>query len=304
MQLVIDPKIIPVGATARVRVAPGSGESLPGEVIRICATGLTDDLESHPPHPTLLLTFVRPGHCRIIARCEPNGDGDPLRVSASCVVGEAEDFELLRRLGCPSAELRSWFKQLATGRVPAWIDNRDHFLCSCYRHLEAESDRRKVLELLLQLYEEHAVGWAAGAMWRPHPHDQENILQIAALNAWKVLPHFTEESEGRPFGPYYRKIVCNAVKGYYHRPDRPTELPPDTPDPADEAERKDLFDAMYTSLDQLTAEHRQVLVCRFLEGMTLEAVAKRLGLSTTTAHRREQETLEFLRKQFERGSES
>jgi RNA polymerase sigma-70 factor (ECF subfamily) len=72
-------------------------------------------------------------------------------------------------------------------------------------------------------------------------------------------------------------------------------LPSKSPPPDEEAEREERKRLLREALAQLDPHDREILWLRFIEGLTLQEIADRLGISVATAHRRVKEALEHLR---------
>ena len=110
----------------------------------------------------------------------------------------------------------------------------------------------------------------------------EDCLQEAAIRAWRAIGRF---DPGRPFAPWFLKIVVNEALKARRRP-RLFELPEDI------AGTTDLFEgladrhAVADALALLDTAHRAPLVLFYFNDLTEKEIAAVLGLRVTTVKSR------------------
>ena len=137
--------------------------------------------------------------------------------------------------------------------------------------------------------------------------DADEIAQEAFLSAWRGLKFFRGESS---FSTWIYRLTTNAAIDYLRRErkqgqsvsldDEETfaEPPARDPGPQGQAERRELRRLLQQGLLSLSAEHRQVLLLRELEGMSYEEIAQALDLDLGTVKSRIARAREKLRKYF------
>ena len=132
-----------------------------------------------------------------------------------------------------------------------------------------------------------------------NPEDALDLAQEAFLNAWRGLKFFKGDSA---FSTWVYRLASNACIDFLRRRKRrqdislsmPTdeedESQPDIPDdrfsPEQELERQELRRAVAQGLEQLSDEHRQVLVMRELSGLSYQEIADILDLEAGTVKSR------------------
>ena len=132
------------------------------------------------------------------------------------------------------------------------------------------------------------------------PEDAMDLTQETFFNAWRGLPGFHFESK---FSTWLYRLATNAAIDFLRREKlrRGLNVTPlwsgdddqqvlDIPDrrftPQDELERKEFQEAVARGLDQLSDEHRQVLVLRELNGLSYAEIAQVLGIEEGTVKSR------------------
>ena len=125
----------------------------------------------------------------------------------------------------------------------------------------------------------------------------EDAAQETFIRAWKSMASFKGDASPRTWLTRIAINVCRNMRrtAWFRRLDRtvtPEELPLSAP-----AEDRTL----YLVVQQLPEKHRQIIVLRYYQGMSLEEAARALGVSRSTAHHRLQKALQALRIDFDEG---
>lgn len=131
-----------------------------------------------------------------------------------------------------------------------------------------------------------------------NPDDAAELAQEAFLRAWKGLPGFQGESS---FSTWLYRLASNVCIDFLRQEKRrrgaglvsldsddapAAEVPDPRLTPEGEAERLELQQAVERGLNQLSGEHRQVLVLRELEGLSYAEMAAALTLEVGTVKSR------------------
>lgn len=142
-----------------------------------------------------------------------------------------------------------------------------------------------------------------------NPEDAMDLAQEAFLNAWRGLKFFKGDSA---FSTWVYRLASNACIDFLRRKKRRQDISlpmpvdeeddsqPDIPDqrflPERELERQELRDAVAAGLNQLSDEHRQVLVMREINGLSYQEIADILDLEAGTVKSRIARARNSLRK--------
>ena len=132
-----------------------------------------------------------------------------------------------------------------------------------------------------------------------NPEDAMDLAQEAFLNAWRGLKFFKGDSA---FSTWVYRLASNACIDFLRRQKRRQDISvpmptyedddsqPDIPDdrflPEQELERQELRRAVLQGLEQLSLEHRQVLVMREINGLSYQEIADVLDLEAGTVKSR------------------
>lgn len=137
------------------------------------------------------------------------------------------------------------------------------------------------------------------------PDDAADVAQEAFLAAWKGLPNFRQEAE---FSTWLYRLATNAAidhlrKAKKQRGDLSLDdeaLSLDTadsgPTPHQAAESRELRRAVSQAMDQLSDDHRQVLVLREVRQLSYEEIARALDMDLGTVKSRISRARNSLRK--------
>jgi len=142
-----------------------------------------------------------------------------------------------------------------------------------------------------------------------NPEDAMDLAQEAFLNAWRGLKFFKGDSA---FSTWVYRLASNACIDHLRRQKRRQDISvpmpvndeddstPDIPDerfqPEQELERQELRRAVAAGLEQLSDEHRQVLVMREINGLSYQEIGDILGLEAGTVKSRIARARNSLRK--------
>ena len=163
-------------------------------------------------------------------------------------------------------------------------------------------------EQLVRRYEKRVFA-LTGRMCR-NPSDAEEAAQETFLAAWQGLPFFRGEAS---FATWLYRLASNACIDFLRREkrrqslsmtvsldddeeERQVELPDERYAPEGELERSEARRAVAEGLERLTAEHRQVLVMRELNGLSYAEIGAVLGLEEGTVKSRIARARNALRK--------
>lgn len=111
----------------------------------------------------------------------------------------------------------------------------------------------------------------------------EDLTAEVFLRAVDSLPRYSHR--GLPFGAWLFRIARDRLVDHYRQSARqPTvelseSLSSDMPEPDARAEHAELSAALYTALEQLTDEQRDVIQFRFMEDWSLEQTAQAMNKS-------------------------
>ena len=139
----------------------------------------------------------------------------------------------------------------------------------------------------------------------------QDVMQEALIQIWRDLPSY------RPFGSFRAwmlKITLNKAKRHYRKKRVQTvplavavEVTSDAEGPEAKAERGERTRLMRQALELLTSDHREVLVLRYYNELTVPEIAKVLGRREGTvksrlsrAHNRLEQALSELEPVAER----
>lgn len=142
--------------------------------------------------------------------------------------------------------------------------------------------------------------------------DQEDAFEIAQeafFSAWRGLKFFRGDSS---FSTWLYRLTSNAAVDFLRRKRRQGEgvslddedsyvEPPDPgPSPQRRAENRELQEALTRGLRELSADHRQVLLLRELQGLSYEEISDALDLDLGTVKSRIARARDKLRKYLAR----
>ncbi len=118
----------------------------------------------------------------------------------------------------------------------------------------------------------------------------QDVMQEALIQIWKDLPSY------RPFGSFRAwmlKITLNKARKHYRKKrvqtvplDAAVEVSGNAEDPGVTVERGEQTRRMRQAMDLLTSDHREVLILRYYNELTVPEIAKALGCREGTVKSR------------------
>ena len=144
-------------------------------------------------------------------------------------------------------------------------------------------------EALVHLYEKRV--FALTLRMCGNPEDAAEAAQEAFLAAWQGLAFFRGEAS---FSTWLYRLTTNAAIDWLRREKRhrgmddvtDLELPDDGPGPQDQAEQAETQQTVRRALGQLSEEHRQVLLLRYMQELDYAEIAAALEISEGTVKSR------------------
>ena len=156
---------------------------------------------------------------------------------------------------------------------------------------------RDAFRHLVEAYKNPLYGTAV--LMTRNPALAEEHVQEALLSAWRGIRRF---ERGRPFKPWLMRILVNDVLSGQRRRALRTVPIEDSPEPratGDEAEAIANRETLRQALEQLTPEHREVVVLRYFADLTVAEVARSAGIREGTAKSRLHRALRQMRALLE-----
>ena len=125
----------------------------------------------------------------------------------------------------------------------------------------------------------------------------EDATQEVFIRAWKSMAQYRGDASPKTWLTKIAVNVCRNMRrtAWFRRNDRsvtPEDLPLSAP-----AEDRTLL----LTVQQLPEKHRQIIVLKYYQGMSLDECAQVLGISRSAAHHRLQKALTQLRIDFDEG---
>lgn len=163
----------------------------------------------------------------------------------------------------------------------------------------AQNNDLAAFEELVQLYQNKV--YALCVHLAGNHADAQDLAQEALIRAYRSLGSFRNEAD---FGTWLHRITVNVWLNFRRKSSGRVQLSLDEPyvddsggevrrevagsngDPLQELEDKEFRRLVRAALDDLSGEHRAVLVLREIEGYSYEEVARMLGCSLGTVKSR------------------
>ena len=173
--------------------------------------------------------------------------------------------------------------------------------------LSAQKGDHAAFEQLLLLYQQKLYHLALRTCG--NPQDAEEAVQEAFLSAWKNLPSFRGDSS---FSTWLYRLTVNACNDLFRKnkaaatlvaledEESALQIPDLAPGPEEQAQRKETQQSVQDALQQLSPEHRQVLLLRELQQLCYDEIAAVLDMDLGTVksriHRARNQLREILLK--------
>lgn len=144
------------------------------------------------------------------------------------------------------------------------------------------------------------------------PTEAEDITSAVFFNAWRTIDHFAPQRESS-FAAWLFRLAHNAVVDRYRRArdiisldstDKRPILHAIQPGPEAQVERQIDIDELYIALESLTAEQREVVLLRFVEGLSAREVGDIMGKHEGAVRGMQFRAIEALRRALVRGAEA
>lgn len=132
--------------------------------------------------------------------------------------------------------------------------------------------------------------------------EAQDLVQETLLQAVKSAGRFRETSA---FFSWLYGILLNVYRCQHRKQehlllytDAMSEMPDDEADQGNFFDRQDTAGILWKALGELSAEHREALILRYYEGMSIDEIARWAGLSTGTVKSRLFYGIRRLRKKY------
>lgn len=144
------------------------------------------------------------------------------------------------------------------------------------------------------------------------PADAEDITSTVFFNAWRTIDHFAPQRESS-FAAWLFRIAHHAIIDRVRRIreiisldayDMRPLIHATEPGPEAEVERQIAFDDLYEALKLLTPEQRDVVLLRFVEGLSAREVGDIMGKNEGAVRGMQFRAIEALRRALARGLEA
>ena len=153
---------------------------------------------------------------------------------------------------------------------------------------KCQAGNSRFFEPIVRAYERPGMRIALGMMG--NPDDARDALQDAFVKTWQNLSRFDLK---RRFAPWFFQILRNQcrdalrsrkVRFRLEALDEHLEMKPGNPEdgPERRAERKSAKELLWKGLEQLSEDHREVLVLKEIEGFRYGEIARILSIPEGT----------------------
>lgn len=132
-------------------------------------------------------------------------------------------------------------------------------------------------------------------------NDAEDLLQTALAKTYLAWDRIEDK---RVADAYLRRVMVNTNTSWWRRrkaDEYPTETLPERAVDRDAIADRDLSDAIWTAMAQLSRRQRTVLVLRFYEDLSTAEIAETLGISQGTVKSTTSRALERIRDHLDLG---
>ncbi len=132
--------------------------------------------------------------------------------------------------------------------------------------------------------------------------ESHDVLQDAYLAAHQAFPNF-EYTDDNAFTRWFCRIIENRIRDlgdhFGAQKRQSVELPrPDPTGPLTALDRADHREKIARALEELSADHRRVLLCRFFQGFSAEETAQQMARTAGAVRKLTARALIELRKKL------
>lgn len=182
----------------------------------------------------------------------------------------------------------------------------------------AQGGNRQAMEDLIRLYQDRV--WRRARYRIGDPDEASEVAQEVFLICFRKLNQFRGESH---FWTWLARITDNQVRnrmGWWRRrrqsqtfslqelwqgdeeeaQQQEWDVPDPSPSPRQQAAGREVMEAMESKLGELSADHREILMLRFADGLTYEEIAEQLQVELGTVKSRINRARAELRQKMER----
>lgn len=182
----------------------------------------------------------------------------------------------------------------------------------------AQGGNRQAMEDLIRLYQDRV--WRRARYRIGDPDEASEVAQEVFLICFRKLNQFRGESH---FWTWLARITDNQVRnrmGWWRRrrqsqtfslqelwqgdeeeaQQQEWDVPDPSPSPRQQAAGREVMGALESKLGELSADHREILMLRFADGLTYEEIAEQLQVELGTVKSRINRARAELRQKMER----
>ena len=160
------------------------------------------------------------------------------------------------------------------------------------------------VEAFGELYERYATDIFRFLASQMSSHlDAEDLTEEVFMRAWRYLPNYKDQ--GYPFSAYLYRIARNAVAEFYRSAKKTSSVSVDNvvltdedqfSNPKQMVSTAQEHEALYEALSELREDYRQVLILRFINGLSPSEVAESMGKTEGAVRVLQHRALKALRK--------
>ncbi|MBI5566224.1 MAG: sigma-70 family RNA polymerase sigma factor, partial [Chloroflexi bacterium] len=151
-----------------------------------------------------------------------------------------------------------------------------------------------------ELYQQHLAAIYRYVFYRlGNVAEAEDLTETVFLKAWEALDHYRRRDV--PFSAWLYRIAHNAIIDRYRRDhetlalDEQTDLCDEADGPEDYLAETETTEVLIKALAQLSTDHQQVLVLRFINGLNHADTSRVLGRSEEAVRVLQHRALKALR---------
>jgi RNA polymerase sigma-70 factor (ECF subfamily) len=134
--------------------------------------------------------------------------------------------------------------------------------------------------ILVERYRTALIGYVAGLLGTRE--DAEELAQETFLRAWREAPRLNDPAS---FGGWLYRIAHNLAMSHARKP-HPVPLADDPPDCIAGIAKEAPTIALLAAIDRLGEDHREVIARKYFDRLTVEEVARQLGIPAGTVRSR------------------